>query len=207
CGCPGRARRKPVNSCWRPSSVHLPPAAGGRCRTGGHTRTLATGDSTRVASVQANVHSHDEDGAVPARHGGAEALLDEGRVARVELGSADSEAASRLWWDADAEDYHATHAGFLGADARGGDFVWCPEGLREAEARLLAPAGSLPGMRILEIGCGSAPCSRWRAAQGARPVGLDVSMRMLRYGARAMARGGPSVPLVQAGAERLPLHS
>ncbi len=157
--------------------------------------------------MQANVRSHEHDDGDGGRHDGAEALLGEGRVARVQLDSEGSEAASRLWWDADAEDYHATHAGFLGADADGGDFVWCPEGLRESDARLLGPAGSLAGLRILEIGCGSAPCSRWLAAQGARPVGLDVSMRMLRYGARAIERGGPSVPLVQAGAERLPLHA
>ncbi len=45
------------------------------------------------------------------------------------------------WWDADADDYQAEHGDFLG-DV---DFVWCPEGLREADARLLGAGGRTPG--------------------------------------------------------------
>ncbi|WP_199257161.1 class I SAM-dependent methyltransferase [Tomitella fengzijianii] len=156
--------------------------------------------------MQANVYSDGQEGGGPDRHRGAEDVLGEGRVVRVDLGSEDSERASRLWWDADADDYHRTHAGFLGVDAEDGDFLWCPEGLREADAQLLGPASGLAGMRILEVGCGSAPCARWLAAQGAEVVGLDLSMAMLRRGARAMAHGRP-VPLIQAGAERLPVRS
>ncbi|GGK67902.1 hypothetical protein GCM10011591_45130 [Nocardia camponoti] len=64
--------------------------------------------------------------------------------------------------------------------------------------------GDVVGKRVLEIGCGSAPCSRWLAGAGAHPVGLDISMGMLARGVAAMDRGGPRVPLVQAGAEALP---
>ncbi|MDN5760554.1 MAG: class I SAM-dependent methyltransferase, partial [Tomitella sp.] len=88
-----------------------------------------------------------------------------------------------------------------------GDFVWCPEGLREADAALLGPAAELAGRHVLEIGCGSAPCSRWLSAHGARAVGLDLSMAMLRRGAESMERGGGRAPLVQAGAEYLPMRS
>lgn len=120
---------------------------------------------------------------------------------RTRIGSAASRLASRRWWDADAAQYHETHAEFLGVDSPGGEFVWCPEGLHEGDMKFL---GDVTGKAVLEIGCGSAPCSRWLAGQGARPVGLDLSRGMLERGLAVMARGGPRVPLVQADAEALP---
>ncbi|WP_306359540.1 class I SAM-dependent methyltransferase [Nocardia sp. CC227C] len=136
-----------------------------------------------------------------ARHAEANALLGTTGVARAKIGSADSQRASRRWWDADAGQYHDTHADFLGVDSPTGEFVWCPEGLHEGDWRLL---GEITDKRVLEIGCGSAPCARWLAAHGAHPVGLDLSRGMLERGLAAMAAGGPRVPLVQAGAEELP---
>ncbi|MGH3659281.1 MAG: class I SAM-dependent methyltransferase [Micromonosporaceae bacterium] len=119
-------------------------------------------------------------------------------MAHREVESAEAVAANIAWWDADADDYHATHGEFLG-DA---DFVWCPEGVRESEAGLL---GDVAGTDILEIGCGSAPCARWLAANGARAVGVDLSAGMLRHGLAANRRTGVHPALVQANAERLPL--
>jgi SAM-dependent methyltransferase len=127
----------------------------------------------------------------------AEQRLGTAGVARRGVGSAESERASRLWWDADADDYLAEH----GRDIGEADFVWCPEGLREADARLL---GEVAGLRVLEVGCGSAPCARWLATQGAHPVALDLSAAMLRHAAALGAATGLAVPLVQAGAEHLP---
>ena len=121
-------------------------------------------------------------------------------VAHRPVGSAESERASRAWWDADADDYLAEH----GADIGDADFVWCPEGLREADARLLGAPAALSGARVLEVGCGSAPCSRWLARQGATAVGLDLSGRMLRHAASLNTATGVAVPLVQAGAEHVP---
>ncbi|WP_067697467.1 class I SAM-dependent methyltransferase [Nocardia jejuensis] len=135
------------------------------------------------------------------RHAEAEALLGTAGVARTKVDSASSQRASRRWWDADAAAYHDTHADFLGVDSPAGEFVWCPEGLHEGDWHLL---GDVTDKRILEIGCGSAPCSRWLASHGAHPVGLDISRQMLERGVAAMAAGGPRVPLVQAGAEELP---
>lgn len=136
------------------------------------------------------------------RHTQAYELLGASRPARVRVDSAASESASRRWWDADADQYHETHADFLGVDSPAGEFVWCPEGLHEGDMHLLGD--DLAGKRILEVGCGSAPCARWLAGQGAHPVGLDLSRAMLERGRAAMAAGGPRVPLVQAGAESLP---
>lgn len=117
------------------------------------------------------------------------------------IDSRTSVSANRRWWDADAENYHDEHGAFLGAESADGDFLWCPEGLREEDVRLL---GEIADRDVLEVGCGSAPCSRWLAAQGARVIGLDLSREMLRRGQVAMARGGPQPGLVQAGAEQLP---
>jgi SAM-dependent methyltransferase len=130
----------------------------------------------------------------------AERVLGTTGVARRGVDSAESERASRRWWDADADDYLAEHARDIGEV----DFVWCPEGLREADARLL---GDVAGARVLEVGAGSAPCSRWLRAQGGRPVALDLSGGMLRHAAALGATTGIAVPLVQAGAERLPFRA
>ena len=101
--------------------------------------------------------------------------------------------------DGDADAYHAEHGAFLGV----ADLVWCPENLREEDARLL---GDVRDLAVLEVGCGSAMCSRWLAAHGARPVAFDLSGGMLRHardGARATA---VDVPLVQADAAHLPFR-
>jgi SAM-dependent methyltransferase len=127
----------------------------------------------------------------------AEQRLGTAGVARRSVGSDESQRASRAWWDADAADYLAEH----GTDIGDVDFVWCPEGLREADACLL---GDVEGRRVLEVGCGSAPCARWLATRGAWPVGLDLSDGMLRHAVSSNAETGVTVPLVQAGAERLP---
>lgn len=116
--------------------------------------------------------------------------------------SAASVRASRSWWDEESTEYHRTHGTFLGADSPGGEFIWCPEGLHEGDWHLLGE--DVTGLRILEVGCGSAPCSRWLAGRGAFPVAIDLSRGMLAVGARQMDAGGPRVPLVQADACALP---
>src|SRR5215210_9383214 len=118
-------------------------------------------------------------------------------VTRRPSGAAESAAANRRWWDDEADRYLEEHGTFLG-DTR---FVWCPEGLSEADAGLL---GDVSGRRVLEIGCGAAQCSRWLAALGADPAGRDLSLEMLRHGQRIGHGAGLEVPLVQADAARLP---
>ncbi len=109
--------------------------------------------------------------------------------------------ANRRWWDAEAEGYQAEHGGFLG-DA---DFLWCPEGLRESQARLLGP---VRGVVVLEVGCGAAQCARWLVGQGARVVAVDLSFAQLRHARTLDARTGVRVPaLLQADARALPLRA
>lgn len=123
-------------------------------------------------------------------------------VGRRAVDQASTARANRRWWDADADDYHRAHGAFLGM----ADFVWCPERLREEDARLLAPAEALPGLRMLEVGCGAAMCSRWLAGQTARPVAFDLSAGMLRHAQLGAAQTGIQVPLVQADATHLPFR-
>jgi SAM-dependent methyltransferase len=120
-------------------------------------------------------------------------------VVRRSVTTVESTRAGRAWWDAGADAYQAEHGDFLG-DV---DFVWCPEGLREADAHLLGDGG-VRGARVLEIGCGAAACSRWLATQGAQVVASDLSAGMLRQAQAGAARSGVVVPLVQADATALP---
>jgi SAM-dependent methyltransferase len=117
---------------------------------------------------------------------------------RHPVGPAETVRANRRWWDTAAAGYQAEHGDFLG-DA---DFVWGPEGLREAAAHLL---GDVEGRRVLEIGCGAAQCARWLAGQGAQVVATDVSAGQLAQSRRIDAGAAVPVPLVQADAQRLPL--
>jgi demethylmenaquinone methyltransferase / 2-methoxy-6-polyprenyl-1,4-benzoquinol methylase len=73
------------------------------------------------------------------------------------------------------------------------DRVW-----RRAAIRAV-PFG--PGDRILDLGCGTGDLSRQLARAGARPVGLDVSHRMLVEANRKLSDAGA---LVQGSAFSLP---
>jgi SAM-dependent methyltransferase len=119
------------------------------------------------------------------------------RAGRRPLGRSETRQASRRGWDAYAAEYQADHGEFL----RDVGLVWCPEGLDEAEARLL---GEVAGRRVLEVGCGAAQCSRWLLTQGASCVGVDLSGAQLDHARVLDARTGIAVPVVQADAEELP---
>ena len=107
--------------------------------------------------------------------------------------------ANRTWWDGEAASYYAEHGAFLGDR----DFVWGPERLREADVHLLGDVGR---RRVLEIGAGSAQCSRWLAAQGAQVVASDLSRAMLATGAGIDRRSGTArpLPLAQCDGRALP---
>lgn len=126
-----------------------------------------------------------------------------GRAAAVhhrDVGADESRRASRHWWDIDATNYLKEHSGDLG-DV---EFLWCPEGLRESEVHLLGRTADLAGASILEVGCGTAPVSRWLRSVGADTVGLDLSGAMLQHALRINESTGIHVPLVQADACEFP---
>lgn len=107
-----------------------------------------------------------------------------------------ADLAARRYWDGAADGYQSDHGGFL---AGGGDraFVWGPEGVSEADLRLLGPEGSLRGARVLEVGCGAAQCSHWLEHDGVTAVGIDISVGQLRH-----APAG--TPVAAASATALP---
>jgi SAM-dependent methyltransferase len=115
-------------------------------------------------------------------------------------GAEETARANRTWWDGASSDYLADHGDFLGDD----DFTWCPEGLREADARLLGDPSGLAGRRLLEVGCGAGQCSRWVAARGGHVVGLDLSAGMLGQARELGRRATPGPGLVHADARALP---
>ncbi|WP_418154182.1 class I SAM-dependent methyltransferase [Actinoalloteichus caeruleus] len=130
----------------------------------------------------------------------AEGTLGTSGVSRTTPGPAAARAASRAWWDADADDYQREHGDFLGLT----EFRWAPEGVTEGDLGLL---GEVRGASVLEVGCGSASCSRWLRTRGAHPVAMDLSAGMLRHAALGAAESGVDVPLVLASADALPFAS
>lgn len=119
-------------------------------------------------------------------------------AARSRISTVENRRASRHWWDVDADNYQAEHGGFLGEV----DLVWCPEGLREADAKLLGPVA---GRRVLEVGCGAAAGARWLVTQGAEVVAVDISAGMLRHAAQAADASGVRPALAQCDAMALPV--
>ncbi|MFB9376364.1 class I SAM-dependent methyltransferase [Kineococcus gynurae] len=110
-------------------------------------------------------------------------------------------AAQRSWWDAEAGDYRREHGAFLGDGEAGSDFVWGPDGMREADVHLL---GEVAGRRVLEIGAGSGQCARWLRTQGAEVLATDLSLGMLREGVLVDEAAGVRTPMLQCDARRLP---
>jgi SAM-dependent methyltransferase len=121
-------------------------------------------------------------------------------VARRTTGDAETTSANRRWWDAAAAGYQSEHGAFLGAD--GADFLWGPEGLREADAGLLGPVAD---KTVLEVGCGGGQCARWLATKGARVLGVDLSLAQLRHSAALDAGAGVVVPVAVGDAACLPI--
>jgi SAM-dependent methyltransferase len=127
----------------------------------------------------------------------APVIDEDARVTRHPVTETEARRANRGWWDGDADSYQAEHGAFLGEV----DLVWCPEGLREADAHLL---GEVAGRRVLEVGCGAASAARWLATQGADVVAMDLSAGMLRHAVAGAEASGVRVPLLQADGLALP---
>jgi ubiquinone/menaquinone biosynthesis C-methylase UbiE len=117
--------------------------------------------------------------------------------ARRTVSETETQRANRRDWDAYADEYQATHGEFL----RDVGFVWCPEGVDEADARVL---GEVAGRRVLEVGCGAGQCARWLTTRGARAVGLDISERQLQHSRRIDEQTQLRVPVVTGTATALP---
>jgi SAM-dependent methyltransferase len=116
---------------------------------------------------------------------------------RRPVGEVETRRANRRDWDAYADEYQATHGSFL----RDAGFVWGPEGIDEADLRML---GDVDGRTVLEIGCGAAQCARSLVARGASATGLDLSFRQLQHSRRIDETLDVRVPVVLGTATHLP---
>lgn len=105
---------------------------------------------------------------------------------------------NRRYWDGASDDYQSLHGRQLNRFDRAAWGVWS---IPESRVNAL---GDVRGLDVLEYGCGAAQWSIWLARQGARPVGLDLSMRQLEHATHLVARAGTRVPLVNADAEAAP---
>jgi SAM-dependent methyltransferase len=110
------------------------------------------------------------------------------------------ERRNRAFWDADADDYQATHGRLLAAHPK----AWGVWRIPENELGVL---GDTTGLDVLEFGCGAAQWSLALAHDGARVVGLDQSRAQLAHARALMRAQGLAFPLVCASGENVPLGS
>ena len=106
--------------------------------------------------------------------------------------------SNRASWNREADGYQREHAGQLNRFDRPGWGVWQ---VPDATLEVLV---DVRGKDVLEYGCGGGQWSIALARRGARPVGLDLSIRQLEHAKRLMEEAGALVPQVNADAERVP---
>jgi SAM-dependent methyltransferase len=82
------------------------------------------------------------------------------------------------------------------------EFDWGVFGVPEAQLGVL---GSVDGLDVVELGCGTAYCSARLARMGARVVGVDPTPAQLDTARRMQAEFDLDFPLVEAFAEDVPL--
>jgi SAM-dependent methyltransferase len=85
-----------------------------------------------------------------------------------------------------------------------GSIRWGLFQLPEEEVGLV---GDVSGLDVVELGSGTAFLSAGLARAGARAVAVDLSRAQLATARRCQRRFGPSFPLVEADAQRVPLRS
>ncbi|MBY8848262.1 class I SAM-dependent methyltransferase [Saccharothrix sp. MB29] len=124
------------------------------------------------------------------QHASAELALGTTGIAKRGV-AAESRAANRVWWTPTPTTTTPSTATWARRTSCG-----APRGPRGG--------GQLPRRRarrrVLEVGCGSAPCARWLKRRGADAVAFDISAGMLRHA--VAAAGGPARPCPGAGERR-----
>jgi SAM-dependent methyltransferase len=78
-------------------------------------------------------------------------------------------------------------------------------GIWSIPERVLHVLPEVAGLDVVELGCGTAYWSAWLARAGARPVGIDNSLKQLETARRLQQQHGIEFPLLHASAESVPL--
>ena len=118
----------------------------------------------------------------------------------MDLHEEDSVAANVAEWTATNEEY--TDAQAERAWAHPG-ILWGVFGIPEREIGALP--GSVDGLDVVELGCGTAYFGAWLARRGARVTGVDPTPAQLATARRLMQKTRLEFPLVEAPAESVPL--
>ena len=105
--------------------------------------------------------------------------------------------SNKQMWDYDARNYQREH----GSDLSTENPEWAP--IASPGERDLRVLGEVHGKDTLELGSGGGQLSIYLSKQGARPVGLDLSIEQLRYARHLMAGEGVAFPLILGNAEDL----
>jgi SAM-dependent methyltransferase len=114
------------------------------------------------------------------------------------MSSSDSIARNVEAWTGWAKDY--VEAGRRNWESNEPDWgIW---NIPESEVGLLP---DVAGKDVVELGCGTAYVSSWVARRGGRPVGVDPTPAQLDAARAFQAEFGLEFPLVEAGAEDVPL--
>jgi ubiquinone/menaquinone biosynthesis C-methylase UbiE len=85
-----------------------------------------------------------------------------------------------------------------------GDYATLSELIRDVGERVVARAGVAPGMRVLDVACGTGNAAIPAARAGADVTGLDLVTGLLDGGRRKAAEAGVEVEWVEGDAEDLP---
>ena len=87
-----------------------------------------------------------------------------------------------------------------------GDYSTCSPYIAEVGELVVARAGITPGMRVLDVACGTGNAARPAARAGARVTGLDLAVRLLEAGRAKAKADGLEIDWREGDAENLPFE-
>ena len=87
-----------------------------------------------------------------------------------------------------------------------GDYSACSPYIAEVGELVVTRAGITPGMRVLDVACGTGNAARPAARAGARVTGLDLAPRLLAIGQAEAKAEGLEIEWREGDAENLPFE-
>ncbi|HEU0304207.1 MAG TPA: methyltransferase domain-containing protein [Gaiellaceae bacterium] len=87
-----------------------------------------------------------------------------------------------------------------------GDYATLSRYIEDIGERVVAGAGIEPGMRVLDVACGSGNAAIQSARAGAQVTGLDLAPKLLEQGREKAAAEGLDLEWVEGDAEKLPFE-